>query len=47
MEKMNPCGKSTRPILPHTGRLHARAYSTALTMVWSNRTRACPCRAQV
>ncbi|KHG02263.1 hypothetical protein F383_24547 [Gossypium arboreum] len=25
------------------GRLHARAYSTALTTSWSNRTRACPC----
>ncbi|KHF97821.1 Laccase-5 [Gossypium arboreum] len=44
---MDPRGKSTRPGLPHTGRLHAHAYSTALTTGWSNHTRACPCRAQV
>ncbi|KHG23380.1 LPS-assembly lptD [Gossypium arboreum] len=28
---MDPRGKSTWPGLSHTGRLHARAYSTALT----------------
>ncbi|KHG00209.1 5'-3' exoribonuclease 3 -like protein [Gossypium arboreum] len=42
-EKMDPRGKSTWPELPHIGRLHACAYSTALTTGWSNRTRACPC----
>ncbi|KHF97970.1 hypothetical protein F383_37269 [Gossypium arboreum] len=47
MEKMDLHRKSTRPGLPHTGKLHARAYLIALTMDWSNRTRACPCRAQV
>ncbi|KHG17121.1 hypothetical protein F383_09253 [Gossypium arboreum] len=38
---MDPHRKTIRSGLPHTGRSHARAYSTALTTGWSNRTRAC------
>ncbi|KHG08799.1 polyprotein [Gossypium arboreum] len=47
MEKMDPHGKTTRPGLPHTAISHGRAHLIALTTTLSNRTRACPYRAQV
>ncbi|KHF99889.1 hypothetical protein F383_38708 [Gossypium arboreum] len=44
---MDPRGKSTRPGLSHTCVWHGRVPLAGLTTGWNNRTRACPCRAQV